>query len=94
MLGGDVTDLVEAHSLSFRPHHIDIYLASWGPEDDGATLGGPGPLTQLALQNGVKTVRKRQTNKQTTKRLPGVARGGICVCSNVWAKIFTWKYHE
>lgn len=58
MLAGDVTDMVEARSLSFRPHYVDIYLASWGPEDDGATLEGPGPLTQLALQNGVKTVRK------------------------------------
>lgn len=60
MLDGDVTDAVEARSLSVRPHHVDIYLASWGPEDDGATLGGPGPLTQLALQNGAKTVRKSQ----------------------------------
>lgn len=64
MLAGDVTDMVEARSLSFRPHYVDIYLASWGPEDDGATLEGPGPLTQLALQNGVKTVRK-STKKKT-----------------------------
>lgn len=60
MLDGDVTDIVEAQSLSFRPQYIDIYLASWGPEDDGATLGGPGPLTRLALQNGIKTVRERE----------------------------------
>ena len=59
MMNGDVTDIVEAQSLSFRPQHIDIYLASWGPEDDGATLEGPGPLTRLALQNGIKTVRER-----------------------------------
>lgn len=58
MLDGDVTDLVEARSLSFRPQYIDIYLASWGPEDDGATLEGPGPLTLLALQKGIKMVRK------------------------------------
>lgn len=56
MLDGDVTDIVEAQSLSFRPLYIDIYLASWGPEDDGATLEGPGPLTHLALQHGVNTV--------------------------------------
>lgn len=58
-MDGDVTDIVEAQSLSFRPQHIDIYLASWGPEDDGATLEGPGPLTRLAFQNGIKTVRDR-----------------------------------
>ena len=57
MLDGDVTDMVEAQSLSFRPQYIDIYSASWGPEDDGATLEGPGPLTRLALENGVKNVR-------------------------------------
>uniref|UniRef100_A0A3B3TR78 Proprotein convertase subtilisin/kexin type 5a n=1 Tax=Poecilia latipinna TaxID=48699 RepID=A0A3B3TR78_9TELE len=52
MLGGDVTDIVEAVSLNFRPQYIDIYLASWGPDDDGATLEGPGPLARLALQTG------------------------------------------
>lgn len=82
MLDGDVTDMVEARSLSFRPHYVDIYLASWGPEDDGATLEGPGPLTQLALQNGVKTVRKSQKNK--TK----MASCGFC------ARLQAWKYHE
>lgn len=70
MLDGDVTDMVEAHALSFRPHYVDIYLASWGPEDDGATLEGPGPLTRLALQNGAKTVRTSyvQTSGQRFSR--------------------------
>lgn len=56
MLGGDVTDVVEARSLSFRPQYVDVYLAGWGPEDDGATLEGPGPLALLALENGIKRV--------------------------------------
>ena len=34
MLDGDVTDAVEARSLSLNPQHIDIYSASWGPDDD------------------------------------------------------------
>lgn len=29
MLDGDVTDAVEARSLSLNPQHIDIYSASW-----------------------------------------------------------------
>lgn len=88
MLGGDVTDMVEARSLSFRPHYVDIYLASWGPEDDGATLEGPGPLTQLALQKGVQTVRK--------KKKKGVGGWGLCSSPfrNLWAKLFTHKYRE
>ena len=37
MLDGMVNDAVEARSLSLNPNHIDIYSASWGPEDDGKT---------------------------------------------------------
>ena len=37
MLDGMVNDAVEARSLSLNPDHIDIYSASWGPEDDGKT---------------------------------------------------------
>lgn len=33
MLDGDVTDLVEAKALSFNRDYIDIYSASWGPDD-------------------------------------------------------------
>lgn len=73
MLDGDVTDVVEARSLSFRPQYIDIYLASWGPEDDGAKLEGPGPLTLLALQKGIKTVRKGLCIK-------GEEKGLLLVC--------------
>lgn len=60
MLDGGVTDMVEAGALSFRPHYVDVYLATWGPEDDGATLEGPGPLTLLALQKGAETVSERE----------------------------------
>ena len=35
MLDGLVNDAVEAKALSLNPNHIDIYSASWGPEDDG-----------------------------------------------------------
>ena len=46
MLDGVVNDAVEAQALSLNPDHIDIYSASWGPEDDGRTVDGPGPLRQ------------------------------------------------
>ena len=42
MLDGDVTDAVEAGSLSLNPQHIDIYTNSWGPNDDGRTIEGQG----------------------------------------------------
>ena len=54
MLDGDVTDMVEAKSVSFNPQHVHIYSASWGPDDDGKTVDGPAPLTRQAFENGVR----------------------------------------
>lgn len=56
MLDGDVTDVVEAKSLGIRPDYIDIYSASWGPDDDGKTVDGPGPLAKQAFELGIKKV--------------------------------------
>lgn len=57
MLDGDVTDMVEAKSLSLQPQHIDIYSASWGPDDDGKTVDGPASLARQAFENGIRMVR-------------------------------------
>jgi len=57
MLDGDVTDAVEAASLSFSPQHIDIYSSSWGPDDDGKTVDGPGPLAKKAFRDGIRKGR-------------------------------------
>ena len=56
MLDGDVTDVVEGNSLSFRSQHIDIYSSSWGPDDDGLTVDGPGTLAKSAFTNGITKV--------------------------------------
>jgi hypothetical protein len=53
MLDGDVTDAVEAGSLSLAPQHIDIYTNSWGPNDDGRTIEGPAALAHQALVDGI-----------------------------------------
>ncbi|XP_027405292.1 proprotein convertase subtilisin/kexin type 5 isoform X2 [Bos indicus x Bos taurus] len=58
MLDGDVTDMVEAKSVSFNPQHVHIYSASWGPDDDGKTVDGPAPLTRQAFENGVRMGRR------------------------------------
>lgn len=74
MLDGDVTDMVEAKSLSLHPQHIDIYSASWGPDDDGKTVDGPASLARQAFENGIRlvsmrthacTMRDRNTHSQT-----------------------------
>ena len=53
MLDGQVSDAVEARSLSFNPDHVDIYSSSWGPNDDGKTVDGPGKLATRAFKNGI-----------------------------------------
>ncbi|XP_053368611.1 furin (paired basic amino acid cleaving enzyme) a [Clarias gariepinus] len=58
MLDGEVTDVVEAQSLSLNPQHIDIYSASWGPEDDGKTVDGPAKLAKEAFLKGVSEGRR------------------------------------
>ncbi|CDQ69203.1 unnamed protein product [Oncorhynchus mykiss] len=61
MLDGDVTDMVEAKSLSLQPQHIDIYSASWGPDDDGKTVDGPASLARQAFENGIRMVHLTHT---------------------------------
>lgn len=56
MLDGPITDVVEAQSLSLRSQHIHIYSASWGPEDNGRTVDGPGVLAKEAFYRGVTKV--------------------------------------
>jgi furin len=52
MLDGDVTDAVEGSSLSHASDYIDIYSSSWGPEDKGVKVDGPGRMAKEALKNG------------------------------------------
>lgn len=57
MLDGIVTDAIEASSIGFNPDHVDIYSASWGPNDDGKTVEGPGRLAQKAFEFGIQKVK-------------------------------------
>jgi len=56
MLDGDVSDSVEAQALSFNRQHVDIYSASWGPEDNGRVVEGPDKLATEAFRQGVLKV--------------------------------------
>lgn len=58
MLDGTVNDAVEAKALGLNPDHVDIFSASWGPEDDGKTVDGPGPLARRAFIYGVTNGRR------------------------------------
>lgn len=56
MLDGEVTDAIEAKAIGLRPEYIDIYSASWGPDDDGRTVDGPGRLTKVSFETGIEQV--------------------------------------
>ena len=50
-------DESEAYALNHRLDEVDIYTNSWGPSDDGNTLGEIGPLALSALEKGVSEGR-------------------------------------
>jgi subtilisin family serine protease len=50
LTAGANTDLDEAEAMTWHPDHIEILSNSWGPVDDGQTLGRPGPLMLDALK--------------------------------------------
>lgn len=54
--GDKASDADEARALSYALNHIDIYSNSWGPNDMGFAVAGPGFYTQRVLQDGVEKV--------------------------------------
>ena len=56
MLDGRVTDRLEAQALSHGLDVVDIFSASWGPNDDGKTVEGPGKLASQAFERGITDV--------------------------------------
>ena len=58
ILDGQILDILEAKALSFNRNHIDIYSASWGPNDNGKTVDGPKELARRALEDGIKKGRR------------------------------------
>lgn len=84
MLDGDVTDAVEARSLSLNPNHIDIYSASWGPDDDGKTVDGPGELATRAFIEGVT---KASSHLRYRIHFHPGRRGGRQTLNDDWVRL-------
>lgn len=61
LLDGLVNDRIEGTALGYAYKLVDIYSASWGPNDDGKTVDGPGTLAREALERGIREVRKQLT---------------------------------
>ncbi|KAL1138014.1 hypothetical protein AAG570_009709 [Ranatra chinensis] len=89
MLDGSVNDAVEASALSLNPDHIDIYSASWGPEDDGKTVDGPGPLATKAFINGVTKGRGGKGSIYVWASGNGGRHVDSCNCDGYTNSIYT-----
>ncbi|CAL4067446.1 unnamed protein product, partial [Meganyctiphanes norvegica] len=89
MLDGTVNDAVEARAISLNPDHIDIYSASWGPEDDGKTVDGPGPLAKRAFINGVIRGRHGKGSIFVWASGNGGRHTDNCNCDGYTNSIFT-----
>lgn len=40
----------------------DVYSCSWGPNDDGATLEGPGKMVREAFETAIREGRNKRGN--------------------------------
>ena len=50
-------DYQEAEGLGHKRDKIRIYSSSWGPNDDGMNMVGPGPITNSVLRQGFESGR-------------------------------------
>ncbi|OUC48810.1 convertase P-domain protein [Trichinella nativa] len=89
MLDGPVSDRVEGSALSLRQQHIDIYSASWGPEDDGKTFDGPGRLAKMAFYQGVTEGRNGKGNIYIWASGNGGTFKDSCSCDGYTVSIYT-----
>ncbi|XP_025076934.1 furin-like protease kpc-1 [Pomacea canaliculata] len=89
MLDGEVFDAVEAASLSFNRSHIHIYSASWGPDDDGRVVDGPGPLAKKAFENGIRFGRDGKGSIFVWASGNGGSAQDSCNCDGYANSIYT-----
>uniref|UniRef100_A0A0N4WXL2 P/Homo B domain-containing protein n=1 Tax=Haemonchus placei TaxID=6290 RepID=A0A0N4WXL2_HAEPC len=89
MLDGDVTDAVEAASLGHNSDYVDIYSASWGPDDDGRTVDGPAKLTRAAFERGIREGRRGKGSVFVWASGNGGKDADSCNCDGYTNSIYT-----
>ncbi|CAI4227597.1 unnamed protein product [Auanema sp. JU1783] len=89
MLDGDVSDAVEAASLGHNSDYIDIYSASWGPDDDGRTVDGPAKLTRAAFERGIREGRRGKGSVFIWASGNGGKDADSCNCDGYTNSIYT-----
>ncbi|KAF4531598.1 hypothetical protein B566_EDAN010064 [Ephemera danica] len=90
--GGDFEaslDRVEGEALAFALDKVDIYSASWGPKDDGATVEGPGRLAMEALERGAMQGRNGKGAIYVWAAGNGGGSDDDCNCDGYASSVFT-----
>lgn len=57
ILGGHITIVDEAAALNYGYKQVGIYSCSWGPRDNGKTMGAPRYLIRKAFAEGINNGR-------------------------------------
>lgn len=89
MLDGKISDTIEGLALSFALDKVDIFSSSWGPNDDGSTVEGPGKLASEALEKGVRTGRGGLGVIYVWASGNGGGHGDDCNCDGYAGSVYT-----
>jgi len=57
LIAAGVTDAQEAEAMTWKNDIIQVKSNSWGPNDTGSNIEGPGPLTAAAFQSATSNGR-------------------------------------
>ncbi|GLV44138.1 Furin 1 [Carabus blaptoides fortunei] len=89
LLDGLVNDRIEGTAIGYAYHLVDIYSASWGPNDDGKTVDGPGTLAREALERGIREGRGGKGAIYVWASGNGGLKGDNCNCDGYLASPYT-----
>ncbi|XP_063382912.1 neuroendocrine convertase 1-like [Cydia fagiglandana] len=89
MLDGRITDRVEGEGIGYAWDKVDIYSASWGPNDDGRTVEGPGRLAMQAFKRGITQGRSGKGVIYVWANGNGGIHQDNCNCDGYSSSIYT-----
>ena len=76
-------------NYNYSSFKVDIFSSSWGPNDDGATVEGPGRLATKALERGIREGRGGKGVIYVWASGNGGSHGDDCNCDGYTASIYT-----
>ncbi|KAJ2381927.1 pheromone processing endoprotease, partial [Coemansia sp. RSA 2603] len=89
MLSREVSDQDEVGALNYAMDRNSIYSCSWGPNDDGATVQGPGRVIEDAFIAGVERGRQGRGSVFVFATGNGGAAGDNCNFDGYTNSIYT-----